>query len=302
MRQGCGMSPDLFSLYSQKVMDEMQDLEGVRVGGRNINNIRYADDTVLIADSEEKLQRLIDELQRACRDRGLTINLGPGKTEVMGLTKRNEDMPINITLEGTQITQVNRYIYLGTAITTDGRSGDEIVRRIGITKTTFNKMKKLLTNMSISMQTRLRLLKCFVWSVLLYGCEGWTLTERLKRRIEAMEMWCLRKMMRIPWTARMTNGRVMEVAGVKRELLGSIRARQLEFLGHLLRHDGLEKHVLLGKIDGRRARGRQRIKYVDSLLEDIPDNLRIGGLLQLAQDRERWRSMVAHVRKDMALR
>ena len=88
------LSPDLFSLYSQAAMDEMADLESMKVGGMNINNIRYADDTVLIADTEEKLQRLVDRLDEECRGVGLKINMD--KTEVMGVTKRKEQLRINV--------------------------------------------------------------------------------------------------------------------------------------------------------------------------------------------------------------
>ena len=163
-------------------------------------------------------------------------------------------------------------------------------------------MRKILTNMNITMRLRMRLVKCFVWSVLTYGCEAWTLDKRMKRRLEAMEMWILRRMMRIPWTARLTNERVMEMAGVGRELMGAVRGRQLKFLGHLLRHDCLEKDVFLGKIEGSRARGRPRIKFATSLIEDIPGELTVAGLVRLAQDRNRWRFMVAHVNQDTALR
>ena len=100
----------------------------------------------------------------------------------------------------------------------------------------------------------------------------------------------------------MTNVRVMELAGVREHMMGTVRKRQLGFLGHLLRHDCLEKEVFLGMIEGRRARGRQRMKYATSLLEDIPGDMRVAGLVQLAQNRREWHSMVAHVEEDMALR
>ena len=115
-------------------------------------------------------------------------------------------------------------------------------------------------------------------------------------------MWFLRRMLRIPWTARMTNERVMELAGVRRELVAEVRKRQLKFLGHVLRHDCLEKDVFLGKIEGTRGRGGQRITFGSSLIRDIPGEMTVAGLVRLAQDRGRWRSMVAHVNQDMAPR
>ena len=187
-------------------------------------------------------------------------------------------------------------------VTKDGKCETEVLKRIGMAKSSFNNMRTILTNMKISLKLRIRLVKCFVWSVLMYGCEAWTLDKRMKKRIEAMEMWILRRMMRIPWTARVTNERVMEMAGVGRELMGAVRGRQLSFLGHLLRHDCLEKDAILGRIEGSRARGRPRIKYSTSLLEDIPEELTMAGLVRMAQDRSRWRIMVANVNQDTALR
>lgn len=92
VRQGCVLSPDLFSLYSQIVMGEMEDLEGIKIGGRNINNIRFADDTVLVADSEERLQMLVDRLDEECIRRGLKINVA--KTECMGTTKKKDRLNV----------------------------------------------------------------------------------------------------------------------------------------------------------------------------------------------------------------
>ena len=96
VRQGCVLSPELFSLYTQLVMEEMRDLEGVKVGGKDINNIRYADDMVMMAETEEGLQDLMDKLSEECRKLGLRINVS--KTEVMGVTKRRERLPVSITL------------------------------------------------------------------------------------------------------------------------------------------------------------------------------------------------------------
>ena len=163
-----------------------------------MNSIRYADDTVLVADSEEKLQQLVLALRTACAVRGLNINLGQGKTEVMGITKRAQDLIVNIGMDGRRITQVQSYKYLGVMVTKDGRCVEEVRKRIGMAKSSFDNMRKILTNMNLSMKLRLRMLKCFVWSVLLYGCEAWTLDRELRRRVEAVEMWFLRRMLRIP--------------------------------------------------------------------------------------------------------
>ena len=237
VRQGCVLSPDLFSLYTQLVMDELKDMEGVRIGGRNLNNIRYADDMVMIADSEDTLQELVSKLDEECKKMGLRIN--KNKTESMGVTKESGRLPVNITLEGVPIKQVNSFRYLGSLVSEDGKCDAEIRARIGMAKTNFGKMRSILSNLSLSIGLRLRLLKSYIWSTLLYGCESWTIKAESQRKLEATEMWFLRRMLRVPWTARRTNAEVLQMTGVSRELMKTIRKRQLGHLGHVLRSSSL---------------------------------------------------------------
>ena len=179
VRQGCVLSPDLFSLYTQIVMDEMKEIPGVKIGGRNINNIRYADDMVVMAETEEGLQALMNKLEEECRNVGLRININ--KTEVMGVTKRRERLPVSITLAGETMKQVATFRYLGSVVSEDGRCEAEIRARIGMAKANFGKMRNILTNLSLNAQLRLRILKCYIWSGLLYGCESWTVRGNWKQ-------------------------------------------------------------------------------------------------------------------------
>ena len=100
------------------------------------------------------------------------------------------------------------------------------------------------------METRLRVLHCCIHPVLLYGSEAWTITSDLRKRLDSCEMWFLRRMIRIPWTDKSTNEEVLQRAGVERKLIGEIRTRQMRFLGHVIRKDGLESLALTGKIEG----------------------------------------------------
>ena len=118
-------------------------------------------------------------------------------------------------------------------------------------------MKCIFTNKNMSQNTKIKTLKTYGWSIQLYGCEGWTLTKDTERRLEAVEMWFLRRMYKISWTERKTN-EVMEMAGYKRSLLKIIQERQLKFFGHIMRKDKVEKCLLSGKISGKKDRGRQR--------------------------------------------
>ena len=273
-------------------MDEMADLEGIKVGGMNINNIRYADDTVLIADTEEKLQRLVDRLDVECRGVGLKINIG--KTEVMGVTKRKEQLRVNVNVGGQAVKQVRSFRYLGSLVDEDGRCDAEIRSRIGMGKTNFGQMRRILTSRNLSTGIRLRILKTYIWSVMLYGCETWTVSRGMKKRLEAAEMWFIRRIMRIPWVARRTNQEVLQMAGTTRELMAIVKRRQLGYLGHVLRGDGLERDCLLGMIEGKRARGRQRMKYMDGIKEMVGRE-KMEDVVELAVNRRRFHSIVANI-------
>ena len=296
VRQGCVMSPVFFSIYGEIIMRRIGELEGISVGGKNFNNVRYADDTVLIADSMEKLQRLVERVDAAGEEMGLRINRK--KTECMVMSKRNAPA-CNISIGNENIKQVDKFKYLGSMLTEDGRSENEIRQRIGIAMNAFGKMKNMVTDISI--ETRIRVIKTYIWAILLYGYETWTINKDMERKLEAFEVWCWRRMMRVSWTERRTNDSIFEEIGKERELLRTIRRRQMRFLGHVMRREQLENLSLTGRISGERGRGRPRMKYLDGLKRTIGGGLRTGRMLQMTRDRDVWKSMVANVFSDTAL-
>ena len=279
--------------HERKIMRLYPELT-FKVGGHNINNLRYADDTVLIADSEEKLQAILQTVTQESENMGLQLNAK--KTESMVITKKPEVPTCHLTCKGEKIKQVETFKYLGCTITPDAKCDKEIKKRIALSKDTFMKMKSVFTNRNISLRTKLNTLKAYVWSVLLYGCECWTLTPELEKRLEAVEMWFIRRILKISWTEKMSNEEVMNICGYKRNLLKSIRKRQLEFFGHLNRADGLEKQLLCRKICGTRSRGRQRTKYTDSL-NNFTTNKQspTSDLIRKAGNRDEWKSMTVDV-------
>ena len=137
--------------------------------------------------------------------------------------------------------------------------------------------------------------------MLLYGSEAWTLNKQMEKRIEAFEMWCWRRLLKISWTERISNEEVMRRMGNEREIIMKIRVRQMRFVGHVMRRGKIEDLSLTGRIPGSRARGRQREKYMDGIVRTIGGGRRAADILQVTRDRGVWQSMVANVYRATAL-
>ena len=139
-------------------------MDGVKIGGLNINNLRYADDTVLIAEIPEQLQEIIDKINEEEKLYGMKINVE--KTKTMLISKVTPSVECHITVDNGAIKQVDSFVYLGKLLTEDAKCEEEILHLISIARGTFNKMKSTLTNRNINLKTRKRILKCYVWSTL----------------------------------------------------------------------------------------------------------------------------------------
>ena len=183
--------------------------------------------------------------------KGLFLNIA--KSYTMVFSKSSSIPTCQIKVHGKPMGQVNPFLYLGSVFTSDGRCEKEAKRRIGIAKTVFTSMKKVLCGRNISMPLRLRVLNCYIWSTMLYGCETWTLSKGMMKPLEASEHWFIR-MLRIPWTDNVSTCEMFHRAGVGKALMQDMIRRQMTFLHHVIRKDELEKVVLTGYVEGTRDR------------------------------------------------
>lgn len=298
VRQGCILSPLLFNLYSDRIFKEaLEGIShlGIKINGEPITTIRYADDTVILANTFEGLQLLINKIGDVGETQGLKINIG--KTKFM-IFSRQPHNGTTLELNGSQIERVSKFKYLGSIITEDLNPDCEIKCRIEIARATFNNMRSFLCNDNLNLKLRQRMVECYVWSVLLYGVETWTLKVRTMNQLEAFEMWLHRRMLRIPWTQHVTNENVLRRANIERQLLTTVKCRKTSYLGHILRGDKyrLLQLILKGKIEGRRGIGRKQQSWLRNI-RDWTGIRRAGELFRLAEDRTAFAMVIANVRE-----
>ena len=269
-------------------------MPGINISGNIVNNLRYADDTVLIADNEQDLQNIVDTIHRQSKEFGLDMNVK--KTKTMVISRKAEIPRVSITVNNNILEQVKEFTYLGQNLYEDGKNSGEVRRRIGMAKTKFTQMRKVFTSRKISLATKLKLVKCYVYSSLLYCCETWTLYLNETKRLAAFEMWIYRRLGRIPWTEKRTNQYVLNHLNVTKSLMKDIKSRKLKYFGHVKRHQNILKSVLEGVTEGRRCRGRQRSVWCDNIKGWTGRS--VTACSAAAQNRTEWRSIVANLRTE----
>uniref|UniRef100_A0A803TE37 ribonuclease H n=1 Tax=Anolis carolinensis TaxID=28377 RepID=A0A803TE37_ANOCA len=273
VRQGFILSPSLFNLYAEQIMQHEESKAGGKIAGRNINNLRYADDTTLMAESEEELRSLITKVKEESAKAGLQLNIK--KTKIMATT------PIdNWQIEGENVEVVTDFIFLGVKITADADCSQEIRRCLLLGRTAMANLDKIVKSRDITLATKVRIVKAMVFLIVTYGCESWTIRKAERRKLDTFELWCWRKILRVPWTARRSNQSILQ---------------EIIPCGIMRRQESLEKITMLGKMEGKRKRGRPRARWMDGILE-VP-GLTLKELGEVMADRELWRGLVHEVTK-----
>ena len=187
------------------------------------------------------------------------------------------------------------FIFLGSKISADGDCSQEVERHLLLGRKVMTNQDSILQSRDITLPTKVHLVNAVVFPVVMYGCESWTMKKAEHGRIDAFELWCWRRFLRVPWTARRSNQSILKINPVC-SLEGLMLKLKLQNFGHLMqRVDSLEKTLMLGKIKGRRRRGRQRMRCLDGITDSM--DMGLGGLQELVMDREAWRAMLHGVTK-----
>ena len=279
--QDCILSPCLFNLH---VEWEMLGWRKHKLKSRLLGEISITSN-MQIAENKE-LKRLLMKVKDESGNVGLKLNIQ--KTKIMA------SGPITSwQIDGETVEAVTDFTFLGSKITAYGDCSHAIERRLLLGRKVMTNLDSILKSRDISLSTKVHLVKAMVFSVVMYGCENWTIEQIECQRIDAFELWYWRRLLRVPCTERWSNQSILKEISPGYSLEELILKLKLQYFGHPMRGaDSFEKTLMLGKTEGRRRREQQRLDGIT-----ISIVMGLGGLWELVIDREAWRALVHQVTK-----
>ena len=190
-------------------------------------------------------------------------------------------------IDGEKVKTVADFSFLGSKITADGDCSHEIKRCLLLGREVMTNLDSMLKSRDVTLSTKVHLVKAMVFPVVMYGCESWTVKKAEHQRIDAFELWCWRRLLRVPWTARRSNQSILKEISPGCSLEGLMLKLKVQYFGHLMRRaDSLEKTLMLEKIDDKRRRGQQRMRCLDGTID--PMNMSLSKLQEIVEDRGAW--------------
>jgi len=301
LRQGCVMSPWLFNLFMDGVVREVN----ARMLGRgcemvhgnetwHLSQLLFADDTALVADSEERLSMLVKEFGRVCDRRKLNVNVG--KSKVMRCANDARMGSMNVVLKGQVLEEVNMFKYLGSNVSANGGCENEVVYRLNEGAKVLGVVNRVVRSMNVSLGAKRCLYERVVVPTVLYGAETWALRESERKKLNVFEMKCLRSMIGVSRMDRVRNELVRERTGVMNDLAGRVDRCVLRWFGHVERmnEERMVKRVMNSSMSGRRPRGRPKFAWMNGVKRAVnARGMSIEDARVCATDRVAWRALVS---------